>query len=46
VVDETSLGKVNVLPSNPAESTCLSFWYSLGFAMIPNDGTSCAYLPE
>ena len=32
--DEISLGKVNVLLSNPAESTLQLFWYSLGFAMM------------
>ena len=34
VVDKISAGKVNILQPNPAESTCLSFWYSLGFTMM------------
>ena len=33
VDDEISLGKVNVLWSNPAESTWLPFWCSWGFTM-------------
>ena len=34
VDDEISLGKVNVIWSNPAESTQLPFWYSSGFTMM------------
>ena len=34
VITEISLGKVNALQSNPARSTYLSFWCSLGFTMM------------
>ena len=34
VDDQISLGKINVLQSNPAESTTLSSWCSLGFVVM------------